>query len=102
MIQETVTLTRPSSDIPWHWFVVNRSNFAVHVEQNYILTEKMLTQYEENPDELTSIWIKFWDSEASIKEFHADPEVQIYRKACNDYNKFVGITMSDSVLTEAE
>ena len=102
MIQQKVTLARPSADIPWHWFVVNRGQYAIHLEQKYILTEKVLTQYEETPDELTSIWFRFWDNQESCDQYYADPEVQLYRKACNDYNNFVGIVLTSNEFTEVE
>lgn len=102
MIQQKATLVRPSDDIPWHWFVVNRSQHAINLEQKYILTEKILTQYEENPDDLTSVWYRFWDSIESFNEYTADPEVILYRTACNEYNDFVGIKLISNEFTEAE
>ena len=93
-------MTRPSDDIPWHWFVVNRSQYAIHLEQQYILTEKILTQYEENPDDLTSIWFRYWDSMESFDQYMADPEVQLYKKACDEYNAFVGIKIVSRDFTE--
>lgn len=102
MIQQKVILARPSSDIPWHWFVVNRSQYAIHLEQKYILTEKILTQYEETPDELTSIWYRYWDNIESFNEYTADPEVQRYKQACDDYNNFVNIRLVSREFTEAE
>jgi len=101
MIQQKVVMTRPSNDIPWHWFVVNRSQFAVHLEQQYILTEKILTQYEETPDDLTSVWFRFWDCMESFDQYMADPEVQLYKQACDDYNNFVGIKIISREFTEA-
>jgi hypothetical protein len=102
MIQQKATLVRPSDDIPWHWFVVNRSQHAINLEQKYILTEKILTQYEENPDELTSILYRYWDSIESYNEYIADPEVILYRTACKEYNDFVGIKLISNEFTEAE
>lgn len=102
MIQQKTTLVRPSADIDWHWFVVNRSQHAINLEQKYILTEKILTQYEENPDDTTSIWYRFWDNIESYNEYLADPEVILYRTTCNEYNNFVGIKMTSNEFTEAE
>lgn len=102
MIQEKITLTRPHSNIPWHWLVVDRTQYAAHLVQQYIFTDKLLKQYEETPDVLTSVWFRIWDSMASFEEFSVDPEVLIYKKVCKDYNDSVGIITSEIELTGIE
>lgn len=100
MIQQKTILTRPSSDVPWHWTVINRAEHAANLEKNYIATGKILTQYEEIPNERTSIWFRFWDSMESYNAYAADPKVQAYDEAAKSYNDFAGIVMTPHEFVE--
>jgi hypothetical protein len=91
MIQQKTILTRPSLDVPWHWNVISRSEHAAHLEKNYIATGKILNQYEEIPNELTSIWYRFWNSSDSLNEYMSDPKVAEYDAAAKSYNEFANI-----------
>lgn len=99
MIQQKTTLTRSSTDVPWHWNVISRSEHAAHLEKNYIATGKILTQYEEVPNELTSVWYRFWNSMDSLNEYFADPKVAEYDNAAKSYNEFASIIVSPHDIT---
>lgn len=99
MIQQKTTYIRPSADVPWHWNVVNRQTHAQNLDKNYFSTGKVLTQYEEAPNELTSTWYRFWDSQASIDAYFADPEVIEWDTAAKSYNDFAGIVVSPHDIT---
>jgi len=100
MIQQKTILTRPSDDIPWHWSVINRSEHAANLERNYISTGKILTQYEEIPNDRTSVWFRFWDSMESLNQYMSDPKVIEYDAAAKSYNDFAGIVVAPHEITE--
>ena len=100
MIQQKTTLTRPSADVPWHWDVINRNEHARNLEENYISKGKILTQYEEIPNELTSVWYRFWDNIESYNAYLVDPKVMAYDAAAKSYNDFAGIVISPAEITQ--
>lgn len=103
MVKISVTFTRPSVSVPWHFEVVDLTDVnnlagspAFADKHQYKATEDMFAHAAGQTSLVSDV---VWASQADFDAFKATPEYQAYVSARDAYNVANGITRSAETIT---
>lgn len=103
MVKISVTYTRPSVSVPWHFEVVDMTAVdALSISEAWISKHEAIATANIYASAATSTTLDasvVWASEADFNAFQATAEYQAYAAARDAYNSANGITASAQTAT---